>query len=348
MGSVPFSSAEEVFIKSTQALPDRLHRISNGETGSRSPFVRWQSFVFPLQVLGPTHRKGEPLESAGFECTLDHIQHTKYDEVAIESYRTFYKLRDQGIIPRGVRFQVSVATPINPTWSHVDYAYRERVEPLYMERLIQDLRRLQGAIPAHDLAIQIDAAIEFAYLEYEQGRLPAPYFKPYFSPVKEGILERISKLSTAIDQEVELGFHLCYGDRGHQHFVQPEDAGNLVEIATGIVQQVGPRHPIRWIHFPVPQDRSDTAYFEPLKTLNVGGAELFLGLFHAHDEHGTEQRLKAAQAIYPHAFGVATECGMGRTPLEYIDSIFTIARNVTTPRIPALLHLPGATPSARR
>ena len=335
VGSVPFKSAEEVFTKAVQALPNRLHSIPDGETGSRHSFVMWQSFVFPPQVLSPTHRNGKPLESTDYECTLDQIKPSKYDEMAIESYKTFYSLREQGIIPQGVRFQVSVPTPISTTGTHVDYAYRERVEPLYMERLVQDLRRLQDTIPAHDLAIQIDAAVEFAYLEYERGRISDPRFKPYFTSVKEGVLKRISNFSSAIDQDVQLGFHLCYGDRQHKHFVQPEDAGLLVEIATGIAQRVGPRHPIEWIHMPVPKDRLDTAYFDPLKNLDIGDAKLFLGLVHSHDEDGTRQRLKAAQAVYPHPFGVATECGMGRTPLEDVDSIFAVARNVTDPGISA-------------
>lgn len=331
VGSVPFISAEEVFYKSFQALPDRLRRIPDGETGSRQYFVTWQSFVFPSQVLSPIHRKGQLLESTDFECTLDHVKNTKYDEMAIESYQTFCKLRDEGIIPQGVRFQVSVPTPINTTGTLVDYVYRERVEPLYMERLIQDLRRLQDAIPARDLAIQIDVAMEFAYLEYERGRIQNPFFKPYFSPVKEGLLERIFQLLSAIDQDVQLGFHLCYGDRQHQHFVQPENAGQLVDIATSISKRVGRRRSIQWIHMPVPKDRSDTAYFEPLKSLDIGNTELFLGLVHAHDQHGTQERLKAAQSSYAHSFGVSTECGMGRTSVEDIDSIFTIARNITAP-----------------
>ncbi|MCJ1379123.1 hypothetical protein MMC17_002223 [Xylographa soralifera] len=331
VGSVPFSSAEEVFTKSIQALPGRLHTLPDGETGSRHYFAMWQSFVFPPQVLGPFHRNGRPLESTDFECTLDDIKPTKYDEMAIESYRTFCKLRDQGVIPHGVRFQVSLPTPISVAAGHVDFAYRERVEPLYMERLIQDMRHLQDTIPAHDLAIQIDAPLEFAYLEYERGRIKDDIYKPYFSSVKEGILVRISKLSAAVDQGVQLGYHLCYGDHFHEHFIQPEDTGQLVEIATGIVQRVGPRHPIQWFHFPVPKDRSDEAYFAPLKNLDLGDTKLILGLVHPHDQDGTEKRLKAAQAIYPHLFGVATECGMGRTPVEDIDSVYTISRNVTSP-----------------
>lgn len=331
VGSVPLNSAEEVFVNSTQALPGRLLRVPDGETGPRQYFVMWQSFVFPSQILSPIHRNGKPLETTEFKCTLDHIKPTTYDEMAVESYRTFCKLRVQGVIPQGIRFQVSVPTPINTISTHVDYAYRERVEPLYEERLVQDLRRLQEAIPAHDLAIQIDAAMEFAYLEYERGRIQDPFFKPYFSSVKEGILERIFRLSCAVNQDVQLGFHLCYGDRQHQHFAQPEDAGLLVDIATNIVRRIGPRHAIEWIHLPVPKDRFDTAHFNPLKDLDIGYVQLFLGLVHSHDESGTERRLKAAQAVYPRVVGVATECGIGRTPMEDIDSIFTIAKNVTVP-----------------
>lgn len=329
VGSVPFSCAEEVFVKSVQALPERLHSIPDGETGSRDYFVQWQSFVFPPQVLSPTHRSGKSLDTTAFRCTIDDIKHTRYDEVAIESYQTFRKLKDQGVIPQGIRFQVSVPTAMNTTWAHVDYAYREQVHPLYLERLIQDVKHLQATIPAHDLAIQIDAAIEFAYLEYEKGRIQDPFFKPYMSQVKEKALTGITELSLAVNQNVQLGFHLCYGDRKHQHFIQPEDAGLLVEMATAIAQRVSPHHPISWVHIPVPKDRSDTAYFEPLKNLDIGDAKLFLGLIHAHDEKGTDQKLKVAEAIYSRPYGIATECGMGRTPLEDVDSIFTIAKNVT-------------------
>ena len=53
LGSVPFNSATEVFLKTIQALPNRLARISDGETVPRDNFVAWQLFVSPPQVLGP-------------------------------------------------------------------------------------------------------------------------------------------------------------------------------------------------------------------------------------------------------------------------------------------------------
>ena len=331
VGSIPFESAEGVFSRCLQALPNRLRRIPDGEVGPRHYFVLWQSFVFPPQVLSAMHRKGQPLESEDFVCTLDQIKPTRYDEVAIESYATFGRLREEGIIPKGVRFQVSIPTPLNAIVRNVDSAYHQRIEPLYRERLIQDLRHLQDVIPAHDLAIQFDVAAEFAYLEYERGRVQDQVYKPHFSHVRETIMERIVELSRAIDKDVHLGFHLCYGDRDHRHFVQPEDAQLLVDIANDLSGRIRPHHGIHWIHMPVPKDRFDTAYFEPLRHLDIADTELFLGLVHAHDEEGTLRRLKVARSVYRRPFGVATECGMGRTPLEDIDSIFTISRNITAP-----------------
>ena len=47
VGGVPFSSAEKVFLKPIQTLPDRLARIPDGETGHGLNLVAWRLFVFP-------------------------------------------------------------------------------------------------------------------------------------------------------------------------------------------------------------------------------------------------------------------------------------------------------------
>ena len=328
VGSVPFSSAKEVCIKSIQALPNRLALISDGETGPRDNFVAWQLFVSPPPSPRPQLQERTVVSGGAHRLRIHTRPHptTQYDVVALKSYQTFRKLRELGVIPRGARFQVSLPTPINGTWDMVDFAHRERVEPLYAEWLVHsrpgDPIRRNGRV---------------CDLEQERRRLAEEpsVFKRYFSPVKEGVLRRIEVLASAVRRDVQLGFHLCYGDLFHRHFVQPGDASLLVDIATAIARQVGPRHPIDWFHMPVRKDRADAAYFDPLEKLDIGGAKLVLGLFHAHDEEGTMKRLEMAQTIYPHPFDIATECGMGRTPLEDIDSIFTICSNVTDPAIPA-------------
>ncbi|KAE9374870.1 hypothetical protein N431DRAFT_438268 [Stipitochalara longipes BDJ] len=151
--------------------------------------------------------------------------------------------------------------------------------------------------------------------------------RPWFSPLKEGLVERILKLSDAVDDGVELGFHLCYGDAGHQHFIQPKDSAKLVEMANEISE--GVKRNVNWIHMPVPKDRVDEAYYAPLKELKLRKeTELYLGLVHGGDLDGTWKRIETAARVVG-AFGVATECGMGRTAKGEFDSVLEILAAVT-------------------
>jgi hypothetical protein len=63
---------------------------------------------------------------------------------------------------------------------------------------------------------------------------------------------------------------------------------------------------------PVPADRTDAAYFAPLKELMRSSTELYLGLVHGADgASGTSKRIQAASEFVSD-FGIATECGIGR------------------------------------
>jgi methionine synthase II (cobalamin-independent) len=126
-----------------------------------------------------------------------------------------------------------------------------------------------------------------------------------------------------VPKGVELGYHLCYGDYGHEHFVQPKDASLLVEVANAI--GAGIQRPVDWIHMPVPRARTDDAYFEPLRNLKLQpGTELILGLVHFTDGvEGGRRRLEAAQRAIS-KFGIATECGLGRRPRETIEPLLKL------------------------
>lgn len=248
--------------------------------------------------------------------------HTEYDDAALASYATFCTMRDEGIIPQGVRFQVSLPTPIN-TLVQLEGSYAAAVEPIYEKALISSLQRIQAEIPARDLAIQWDCAVEF-------GMLEGVFFQPWWEEdVKENIVRRVLRLAAAVNEGVELGFHLCYGDIGHKHFVEPKDTGMLRFVAGAILE--GVKRKVNWIHVPVPKDRDDVAYFEPLKGLDFGETEFYLGLLHQNDEDGAWKRIQAAKQAGLSNFGVATECGLGREPRENLESIFQIAREVTVP-----------------
>jgi hypothetical protein len=101
----------------------------------------------------------------------------------------------------------------------------------------------------------------------------------WISPsLKEGLLNGILQVAEAVDADVELGFHLCYGDLGHKHFIESRDMQLLVEMVNAVLGSVRKKREVNWIHMPVPKDRIDASYYAPLKQLDIGGTELYLGL----------------------------------------------------------------------
>lgn len=104
----------------------------------------------------------------------------------------------------------------------------------------------------------------------------------------------------------------------------------LVDVARVIKAKVN--REIAYFHMPVPKDRTDTAYFRPLGRLQLDRTKLFLGLVHHDDLDGTKKRIAAARDVVGDLeFGVATECGMGRTPQQHLDLILEISAAVTRP-----------------
>lgn len=75
-------------------------------------------------------------------------------------------------------------------------------------------------------------------------------------------------------------------------------------------------------------------YYAPLSRLRprleACTTKLFLGVVHSFDLAGTKRRIDAAGQIIE-SFGVATECGWGRTPVEEISDIVGIMKLVTDP-----------------
>ena len=255
---------------------------------------------------------------------------TGYDDAAIESYEVFKRLKTTGEIPEDVRFQVSLPSPVNCV-SHARPAYRKALDPVYTLALVEAIQNIVREIPTKELAIQIDCALDMAYLE---GDVREPGYgtigNPYFEPVMDGLLDRIEALTSHVPSEVELGFHLCYGDLFAKHFKQPKDMRKMVDYANAILGRI--KHRIDWIHVPVPQAREDIEYFVPLTDLvgALSDTQLYLGLVHANDLEGTKRRIATAKRVVGD-FGVATECGLGRKTPEAMESVFEIAKAVSQP-----------------
>ena len=114
--------------------------------------------------------------------------------------------------------------------------------------------------------------------------------------------------------------------RATRHLVMPKDTGILVEIANGFNERL--RRQLDFLHLPVPQDREDPPYFEPLRDLRLpAGTTLYLGLIHHDDPDGDQARIAAAAEVVS-SFGVATECGWGRGDPERIPDLLAAHRHV--------------------
>ncbi|WP_217441577.1 hypothetical protein [Nocardia barduliensis] len=303
-----------------------LKRIPDGETGVRDNWVVWQlpkMQAHPdLQTVPPPSPEYGPSERVrprpGVDAASIDFGPLGYAEAALESWQVFRQLREDGTVPAGIRFQVSLPSPIAVIGAFVAGPQGE-LEQRYEARLLDELAVIVDAIPPEDLAVQWDAAVEFAIFE---GIFPSWFGSDYPTQLEE-VGQRLIRLGAAVPNPVELGYHLCYGDFGHRHFAEPADTGRLAAVAGRVL--AGLERPVNWIHLPVPRSRTDAGYFEPLADLALPSeTDLYLGLVHATDGRaGALQRIEAARGVIAE-FGIATECGMGRRPPDQIPALFDL------------------------
>jgi hypothetical protein len=333
VGSVPLRDAEEVFRTASSILGGRLRRIPDGETGVRRNWIGWQiEFLARSPVVEVVPRDPDaytPIPAARLRpgVSPDEIafETLGYADAARASYGVFARLKQEGVIPAGVRFQVSLPTPIATVVAFFPAQDQATVEPAYERAILRELDQITEAVPHDELAIQWDVAIEFSILEgVNQGYLAG------HSNAQQLLVERLIRLGNSVPSDVQLGYHLCYGDAGHRHFKEPEDTTKLVQVANEV--SAGVSRPINWVHLPVPRNRDDDAYFAPLRNLKLHPeTELYLGLVHIHDgPEGAGRRIATARRAVAD-FGVATECGMGRRPPETIPQLLRIHSEVAAP-----------------
>ena len=224
---------------------------------------------------------------------------------------------------------MSLPTPAGVVGSFFHAENRAAVEPVYERALFGELARILDAIPHDQLAIQWDTALEFGMLEKAQirGYEITSWFGETHDEILDGVLERAIRQAAAVPSDVEVGYHLCYGDVEETHFVQPKDAGMLAEVLSGIF--AGAPRAISWVHLPVPIERDDDEYFAPLASVRwPADTEVYLGLIHHEDGVDGALRRGAAASRVVADFGIATECGFGRGPSERTASLLDLHEQV--------------------
>jgi hypothetical protein len=328
LGSVPLESSTAVFEAVSAALGGLVRRIPDGETGERRYGITFQgerlrsakgTYVLSERtMLDGTKR---PVLATKPKASTADVQFgdAGFAAAALQSYAEFRRLRDQGDIPQRVRFQVSLPTPIAVVFGFFAPSAVRTAWPAYERRILLELDQIVRGIPNRDLAIQWDISTEIArILEFEDVAKLYP---------ADELARAVARVSDNVPPDVELGLHLCYGDMGHRHLVEPRDTGLMVEFANLLTARI--ERTISWLHMPVPRDRDDDEYFAPLSDLNMSPlTELYLGLIHLTDGvEGAQRRMAAAARVVSH-FGVAAECGLGRRSPDTIPALLALHREV--------------------
>ena len=329
ISSIPLATSEAVFRTLAGELGPHLSRMPDGETGERSRWVYFQGVMLrahPDMEIDPTvppypfvqwdGKVVREIQQVRFKPGVDSgkvLFETGYDRAAAASYEVFKRLRDSGAIARGTRFQVSLPTPHSSGYLYVSGPARQTYFEVYERSLTAALANIVKSIPAQDLAIQWDVCQEVLAFE--------GYFKDRPADYKKQTFDMLGRLGDAVPAGVELGYHLCYGSPADEHLVQPRDAAIVVEMLEGIAAAT--RRRIDFFHIPVPKDRTDDAFYAPLKGWKrPAGTELYLGLLHHADEAGDRARVAVAKKFIGD-FGLSAECGWGRTDPGRLPGLLT-------------------------
>jgi len=154
------------------------------------------------------------------------------------------------------------------------------------------------------------------------------YFPERPTTYKADIAAELARLGDAVPDDVECAYHLCYGSPHDEHLIMPRDAAIMVEITRGLLARL--RRQVDCLHLPVPKDRTDDGYFALLAELSLAPeSTLYLGLIHHADADGDRGRMAAAHRVVP-SFGVASECGWGRTDPARVPDLLAAHRQAVT------------------
>ncbi len=318
VGSIPLPDAETVFRTLTESAGPYLQRLPDGETGIRKTWIR-----FLQQVLADNPAIEVATDVPPFKFTqwdgklLREIPRlrvkpgvepdpasfeTGYAEMAIASWKLFEELQQVGVIPARVKFQISLPTPVAPTYNNMVPSDRPKLLPALTRHLIGEVDKIAAAVPNDRIALQWDVCQEVLAWE--------GYYEPGPVDFRAETIDVLTRIGEAVPVAIELGYHLCYGSPADEHCVQPKDMAIMVAIANAT--SAGVARPIQFFHMPVPKGRTDDAYFAPLDNLRLHPeTKLYLGLVHHDDAKGDMARIAAARR-HAKVDGVATECGMAR------------------------------------
>jgi hypothetical protein len=321
VGSLPAESTDAAFRAGAELFGDLVFALPDGETGPRAAWVGYERerLVRPNPEVDtvkttdsptgiPRHAYETPVFKIRAGVTELHWDTWPRIDDAIESYRQFRALREQGLIPENLRFQVGLPFPASALNGFkadfgADYPVAERA---FEDLVGRELERLTSEIPPRELALQWDVCYEVLDLEGVMAWTAGDAWERFTGPV--------ARLTHLIPEEVLVGYHLCYGTFPEWPMYEARDMSLLVRMANHAVEHSG--RPVDWLHLAGPRylRSEDDSFFQPLSDLEPGDARVYLGIVLPIDGVPGLRRRHETASRYLDDFGVAMYCGFGRQP----------------------------------
>jgi hypothetical protein len=321
VGSLPADSTESALRSASGLFGELVFALPDGETGARGAWVGYErerlvrpnpGVVVVRETESPTgiprHAYETPVFGIRPGVTELHWDSWPRIDDAIAGYQVFSALREEGVIPAGLRFQVGLPFPSSALNGFkadfaADYPVAERA---FEDLVARELKRLTEAIPPEELAIQWDLAYETQDVEGVLAWTGEGGWERFAGPV--------TRLTRLIPPQVLVGYHLCYGTFPEWPMYEARDMGVLVRMANFAVANSG--RTVDWLHLAGPRylRSEDRGFFRPLADLEGGDARVFLGIVLPIDGAAGLRRRHDTASRYLADFGVAMYCGFGRQP----------------------------------
>jgi len=332
VGSIPFDTPQDVFEKFGAPLGRFLSAMPDGEVGPRSHWIsriHYQVFAGhpELEILA------RPRPDNGVERLFPHdntdrwqfkvrdgVARVRFGDAgwrlgfardAVNSYFVFQTLKERGVLPRHLRFQVSMPM--------VNSALPPRVFPV-----AGDLDKIK---PGFEAALRAEVA---KIVEKNPGQGPRhsvgtarPRCRTSTAPSRScrvrgrssATCRRFATSRRIFRRTLRSAITLCFGTLGGWPRFQPDTLSETVKLANAFLAASGRR--VDWIHIPL-LDTGDEAFFAPLAELKHGGTAVYLGAIHNMERF--HERVAMARKYLPE-FGLAAYCGFGRHPVSELPGI---------------------------
>lgn len=328
VGSIPCETAEQTFRIFAPVLGRWLSWMPDGEVGNRRYWIdgiayrvfnghpdletvhrpapdadgveQWRptgpadQFKFRVRPGVSKVRFGDPGWRLGFARD------------AANSYAIFRLLKQTGVVPKHIRFQVCIPATYSALGRFFTDEDTPKLVPGYTEALTAEIARIVELVPNDDLAIQLDLAVEQGFVQSaaarsgSEGRAEAAR-----------VTEPLAQACAAVPPAVVLGHHICFGTLGGWPLRHPDDLAAGVLLANAAVKNSG-RH-VDYTHLPTLGSAAED-FFRPLSNLEIGDTFVYMGtIHHLHGKGGMEAQLRTIKTLLP-KFGIAAPCGFGRAP----------------------------------